>query len=107
VAGSGNNTGAKASGTLRRGVRESLISFDQPSRDGTRFRDDQHFGVIRLVLTGDDTGDGTWGSAFVRTDGVTADPTGTGAVVSKPGSTDDRIAGRLERLRGWFGAGCG
>ena len=26
---------------------------------------------------------------------------------AKPGSTDDRIAGRLERLRGWFGAGCG
>jgi hypothetical protein len=60
---------------------KSLISFDQPPREGTRFRDDQHFGVIRLVLTGDDTGNGTgngtWESAFVRTDGVTADPTGT------------------------------
>src|SRR4051812_15684267 len=55
---------------------KSLIAFDQPPREGTRFRDDQHFGIIRLVLTGDDSGGGTWASAFARTDGATADSTG-------------------------------
>jgi hypothetical protein len=58
---------------------KSLIAFDQPARTGTRYRDDKHFGVLRLALTGDGAGagSGSWASTFARTDGVRADPTGT------------------------------
>jgi acid phosphatase type 7 len=50
---------------------KDLSVFDQPAREGTRYRDNLHFGVLRLRLD-----PGGWSSLFNRTDGVRSDPTG-------------------------------
>ena len=47
----------------------SVKPFTKPPREGTRYRDDQHFGVLKVTLR-----DGSWASVFHRTDGVVADP---------------------------------
>ena len=47
----------------------SIKPFTKPARVGTRDRDDQHFGVVKVTLRA-----GSWASAFHRTDGVVADP---------------------------------
>lgn len=48
---------------------KSLTTFSKPPRTGTVYRDNRHFGVLRLVL-GDNN---HWYSSFRRTDGVRAD----------------------------------
>ena len=60
-----------------RGIRQltvgtggrSVKPFLGPPHEGTRYRDDQHFGVLKVTLR-----DGSWASVFHRTDGVVADP---------------------------------
>jgi hypothetical protein len=60
-----------------KGIRQILVGtggrsikpFTKPPRVGTRYRDDQHFGVLQVALR-----DGSWTSGFHRTDGVVADP---------------------------------
>jgi hypothetical protein len=47
----------------------SVKPFTKPPREGTRYRDDQHFGVLKVTLR-----DGSWASVFHHTDGVVADP---------------------------------
>jgi calcineurin-like phosphoesterase family protein len=73
-----------AAGTVQgtnNGTRQILIGTGgrslgayrvQPHPSGLRVRDNTHYGVLRLTLTPT-----TWASAFARTDGVVADPTGT------------------------------
>jgi hypothetical protein len=51
----------------------SLIAFSTTPREGTRYRDAAHYGVLRLQLTAT-----TWASSFVRTDGVVADQVSAG-----------------------------
>jgi len=59
-----------------RGIRQivvgtggrSVLPFTSPPREGARYRDDQHFGVVKLTLR-----DGSWSSAFHRTDGTVDD----------------------------------
>jgi acid phosphatase type 7 len=52
---------------------KSLLGFRRsPHPEGLRYRDSSHYGVARLALTPT-----TWSSEFRRTDGVTADRTGT------------------------------
>jgi acid phosphatase type 7 len=52
---------------------KSLIAFTKPAHAGTRYRDDQHFGVLRLRLA-----PSAWYSEFRRTDGVVADQASAG-----------------------------
>jgi hypothetical protein len=52
---------------------KSLIAFSKPAHAGTRYRDDKHFGVLRLRLAPDG-----WSSEFRRTDGVVADRAAAG-----------------------------
>jgi len=52
---------------------KSLIAFSTTPREGTRYRDAAHYGVLRLQLTAT-----TWASSFVRTDGVVADQVSAG-----------------------------
>jgi hypothetical protein len=47
----------------------SLFTFSRPPRTGTVYRDDQHFGVLKLVLADNNH----WYSSFRRTNGVRAD----------------------------------
>ena len=64
-----------------RGIRQivvgtggrSVLPFTNPPREGTRYRDDQHFGVLKLTLR-----DGSWSSAFHRTDGIVDDSVAAG-----------------------------
>ena len=64
-----------------RGIRQivvgtggrSLLPFTDPPREGARYRDDQHFGVVKLTLR-----DGSWSSAFYRTDGTVDDSVAAG-----------------------------
>jgi acid phosphatase type 7 len=51
----------------------SLIAFTKPAHAGTRYRDDKHFGVLRLQLS-----PRGWSSEFRRTDGVVADRASAG-----------------------------
>lgn len=51
----------------------SLIPFSKPAHAGTRYRDDKHFGVLRLRLAPN-----AWYSEFRRTDGVIADKASAG-----------------------------
>jgi hypothetical protein len=51
----------------------ALQAFTKPAREGTRARDDRHHGVLRLELR-----DGSWSSAWHRTDGVVSDPAAAG-----------------------------
>jgi hypothetical protein len=46
----------------------SLLPFNKPPREGTKVRDDQHYGVLKLTLR-----DGGWTSSFHRTDGTVTD----------------------------------
>lgn len=52
---------------------KSLIAFSKPAHAGTRYRDDKHFGVVRLRLAPNG-----WSSEFRRTDGVVADKAAAG-----------------------------
>jgi acid phosphatase type 7 len=51
----------------------SLLGFRRAPHQGVRFRDPNHYGVLRLTLA-----DGSWSSAFARTDGVVADRVSVG-----------------------------
>lgn len=52
----------------------SLLGFrTDPHSPGLRYRDPNHYGVVRMVL-----GDGNWASEFRRTDGVIADRAASG-----------------------------
>jgi acid phosphatase type 7 len=63
------------------GVRElvvgtggnSLYRYSTPPRSSSRYRDDRHYGVLRLTLAPT-----SWSSAFHRTDGRVADPAAAG-----------------------------
>jgi acid phosphatase type 7 len=52
---------------------DSLYSFWTPPRPGSRYRDDGHYGVLRLTLAPT-----WWSSAFHRTDGQVVDPATAG-----------------------------
>jgi iron/zinc purple acid phosphatase-like protein C/calcineurin-like phosphoesterase family protein len=51
----------------------SLYRFSTPPRSSSRYRDDDHYGVLRLTLSAT-----SWSSAFHRTDGQVADPATAG-----------------------------
>jgi acid phosphatase type 7 len=51
----------------------SLYRFSTPPRSSSRYRDDQHYGVLHLTLAPT-----SWSSAFHRTDGRVADPAAAG-----------------------------
>jgi hypothetical protein len=57
--------------TIGTGGRSLLGQSPNPVHQGVRYRDFDHFGVLRLTLTAT-----TWASEFARTDGVVADQTG-------------------------------
>ncbi|HEV3495317.1 MAG TPA: hypothetical protein VHA34_03085, partial [Actinomycetes bacterium] len=50
------------------GDRVSLYRFSTPPRPSSRYRDDDHYGVLRLTLSPT-----SWSSAFHRTDGQVVD----------------------------------
>ena len=64
-----------------RGIRQivvgtggrSVLPFTDPPRAGTRHRDDQHFGVLRLTLR-----EGGWSSSCHRTEGTVDDGVAAG-----------------------------
>jgi acid phosphatase type 7 len=51
----------------------SLYRFSTPPRPSSRYRDDAHYGVLRLTLSPT-----SWSSAFRRTDGQVVDPATAG-----------------------------